>query len=140
MAVFTLDRAGGAEILKAVAAEEVSALAAQVAAAAGPDASLSTKVTSTRFVATVQVPAEAQAIDGVLSRAASTVGLTVRAYKKAGSGERKKVLGFVSRRQWRWAFWSKKPWAADKARETPGEKLIRYRQLPEATGKKTGTK
>ena len=137
MAVFTLNRAGGNEILKAVCAEEVSALAAQVVAAAGPEAFLSTKVTATRFVATIKVPAEAQATDGVLSRAATAVGLTINAYKKSGNDtERKKVIGFVSKSQWRWSFWSKKPWALSKARETPGEKLIRYRQLPESTRKK----
>jgi hypothetical protein len=133
--VFTLDKSGAAEILKAIAAEEVSAVAVQVAAAAGQGATVSTKVGATRFVATVQVPAEAQAKNGVLSRAASSLGLRVYPYKGGKSTGRQKVIGFVSKRQWRWAFWSQQPWARGKANDTPGEKLIRYRQLPEATGR-----
>ena len=136
--VFVLDRAGGAEVLKINAAQAITELANQVAGSAGAGAVVTTKVSKTRFVATVQVPADAQAMDGVLSRAASDVGLAVRAYKNATQGTgRKRVIGFVSKLQWRWAFWSEQPWALGKARETPGEKLIRYRRLPESTGKKS---
>jgi hypothetical protein len=132
---FVLDRAGGALILKAVTATAVLDLAKQVANSAGVGASVEGKVSQSRFVATVKVPAEEQAKNGVLSRAATDVGLTITPYKRDTTG-RKRVIGFVSKRQWRWAFWSEKPWARDKARETPGEKLIRYRNLPEATGTK----
>lgn len=136
MTTFVLNRVGGEEILKEFAAEAVTQLALEVAAGAGRSAVVETTVSRTRFVATVKVPAEDQAVDGVLSRAASDVGLTVVPYARAAKGaERKRVIGFASRRQWRWAFWSKKPWARDKARETPGDKLIRYRNLPESTGK-----
>lgn len=133
---FTLDRAGASVILKELSGAAVSELAQAVASGAGPDATVTTKVTKTRFVASVQVPAEQQATDGVLSRAAGALGLVVHPYGKATT-ERAKVVGFVSKRQWRWAFWSKKPWALGKARETPGEKIIRYQQLPEATGRNT---
>ena len=78
--VFVLDRAGGAEVLKEIAADAITELANQVAGSAGADAVVTTKVSKTRFVATVQVPAEAQAKDGVLSRAAAQAGLTVNAY------------------------------------------------------------
>lgn len=82
MATFQLDREGGAEVLKMLAAAEVAALAAQVAAAAGAEATTQTKQSKTRFVATVKVPALAQAKDGVLSRAAAQVGLGVQRYPK----------------------------------------------------------
>lgn len=39
--------------------------------------------------------------------------------------------GFRSRRQWRWAFASKKPWARTKAHRTKGGPKVRYRVLPE---------
>ena len=130
---FTLDRAGAAEVLKVIAAEEVSAIAAAVAAAAGEEAIVETKTTKTRFVATVKIPAQLQAAEGVLSRAATGVGLKINKYPR---GERKsaKKPGFASRVQWRWAFWSKQPWARPKAQETPGEKIIRYQNLPERSG------
>ena len=79
---FVLNRVGGGEVLKMIAAEEVSALAAQVAAAAGADAVIETKTSKTRFVASVKVPPDAQAKDGVLSRAAASVGLEINAYPK----------------------------------------------------------
>ena len=139
--VFVLDRAGGAIVLKEMATDAITELANQVAGSAGADAVVTTKVSKTRLVATVQVPAEAQAKDGVLSRAASDAGLVVMAYKSAAKGTgRKRVIGFVSKVQWRWAFWSEQPWAHGKARETPGEKLIRYRRLPDRTGKKSTPK
>ncbi|GAA3957942.1 hypothetical protein GCM10023085_45550 [Actinomadura viridis] len=42
--------------------------------------------------------------------------------------------GFVSRKQWRWAFATKQPWARRKARETPGPRKVRYRRLPVRKG------
>lgn len=78
---FELDRAGGAEVLKVLAAEAIAELAAQVAAKAGEGAEVSTSVTD-RARASVRVPADAQATDGVLSRAAAEVGLEVRPSKK----------------------------------------------------------
>jgi hypothetical protein len=79
--VFTLDPAGGAEVLKSIIADEIAALAQQIAAAAGSDAVVELSTTD-RAKAAVTVPAEAQAKDGVLSRAASTVGIEVRALKQ----------------------------------------------------------
>jgi hypothetical protein len=38
--------------------------------------------------------------------------------------------GFKSRKQWRWAFASKQPWAHEKAHRTSGGKIVRYRRLP----------
>jgi hypothetical protein len=73
---FHLDLAGGAEVLKEMAAESIAGIAAAVAAGAGPDAQVTQKVTD-RARATVKVPAEQQAKDGVLSRAASSAGLEV---------------------------------------------------------------
>jgi len=40
--------------------------------------------------------------------------------------------GYKSKKQWRWAFASKKPWARGKAHKTKGPKKIRYRRLPES--------
>lgn len=79
---FTLDKAGGAEVLKEIAAEEVLALAEAVAASAGSGAQVATTVSRSRFVATIQVPAQDQAKDGVLSRAAAQLGLTIKPYPK----------------------------------------------------------
>ena len=73
--VFVLDREGGAEVLKEIAADAITELANQVAASAGAEAVVTSKVSKTRFVATVKVPAAAQAKDGVLSRAAAQAGL-----------------------------------------------------------------
>lgn len=46
--------------------------------------------------------------------------------------------GFKSKKQWRWAFASKQPWAHEKAHRTKGGKKVRYRRLPESkhSGKK----
>lgn len=74
---FRLNRAGGAEVLKQVAAAAVNAAAQQVAAAAGPDAQVE-HYTTDRAAAAVSVPAEQQARDGVLTRAATAAGLEVR--------------------------------------------------------------
>lgn len=73
---FHLDVAGGAEVLKGMAVASIAGIAAAVAAGAGPDAVVTQGVTD-RARATVRVPAEQQAKDGVLSRAASAAGLEV---------------------------------------------------------------
>jgi hypothetical protein len=54
-----------------------------------------------------------------------------------GEGRKK---GFVSKKQWRWAFATKRSWARRKARETPGGPKARFRRLPVRKGsrKKTG--
>ena len=80
--VFVLDRAGGGEVLKELCAEAVTQLGVEVSADAGQTAVLETGVSKTRFVATIKVSAEAQAKDGVLTRAASQAGLTINAYPK----------------------------------------------------------
>ncbi|WP_019204582.1 hypothetical protein [Tsukamurella sp. 1534] len=74
---FKLDRAGGAEVLKELAAAHVNELARQIAAAAGADAEVETYSTD-RAAASVGVPAHRQATDGVLSRAAAAAGVEVR--------------------------------------------------------------
>lgn len=74
---FKLNRKGGAEVLKQLAAAEVNALARKVAAEAGEDADVD-EYTTDRAAASVSVPAEQQAKDGVLTRAATTAGLEVR--------------------------------------------------------------
>jgi len=77
-AKFTLDRKGGAEVLKQIAAAQINALAHQVGARAGKDAEVE-EYTTDRAAASVTVPAEQQAKDGVLTRAAAAAGLEVRA-------------------------------------------------------------
>lgn len=74
---FKLNRKGGAEVLKKLAAEVVNAKAREVAAAAGTDAVLDSYTTD-RAAASVSVPAEQQAKDGRLTRAAAAAGLEVR--------------------------------------------------------------
>ena len=74
---FKLNYKGGGEVLKQTAAPAVNAAARQVAAAAGPDAEVNTYTTD-RAAASVSVPAEQQAKDGALTRAASAAGLEVR--------------------------------------------------------------
>lgn len=74
---FRLDRKGGAEVLKQFSAPSVNALAQQVANAAGEDAEV-VEYTTDRAAASVRVPAEQQAKDGVLTRAAAAAGLEVR--------------------------------------------------------------
>lgn len=77
---FKLNRKGGAEVLKQIAAEQVDALARQVADHAGKDAEFE-KYTTDRAAASVSVPAHQQAKDGVLTRAAAASGLEVRLKK-----------------------------------------------------------
>lgn len=48
--------------------------------------------------------------------------------------KRKTYAGFKSRKQWRWAFATKQPWAREKAHKTKGGKGTRYRRLPETKG------
>lgn len=47
--------------------------------------------------------------------------------KKHGS-----YRGFKSKKQWRWAFASKQPFADKKAHETAGGPRVRYKRLPES--------
>ncbi|MGA5467173.1 hypothetical protein [Mycobacterium sp. NPDC050041] len=74
---FKLNRKGGAEVLKRTAAAAIANLAQEVAKNAGPDAKVSLYTTD-RAAASVSVPAEQQARDGVLTRAAAAAGLEVR--------------------------------------------------------------
>jgi hypothetical protein len=74
---FKLNRKGGAEILKELAAQHVNALARQIADHAGQAAEVD-EYTTDRAAASVGVPAYQQAKDGVLTRAAASVGLEVR--------------------------------------------------------------
>lgn len=73
---FKLNRKGGAEVLKQLAAPHINALAQQIAAQAGDDAVVS-EYTTDRAAAAVSVPAEQQAKDGALTKAASAAGLEV---------------------------------------------------------------
>lgn len=73
---FELDLAGGAEVLNEMAAPHVEALAGVVAAMAGEGATVKAYQTD-RAAAKVMVPADAQAVDGVLTKAASALGLAV---------------------------------------------------------------
>ena len=74
---FRLNRKGGAEVLKRMAADVVNAKAREVAANAGEDAKVD-EYTTDRAAASVRVPADQQAKDGVLTRAASAAGLEVQ--------------------------------------------------------------
>lgn len=74
---FKLNYKGGGEVLKQLAAQMVNAKGREVAAGAGPDAEFDTYTTD-RAAASVSVPAEQQAKDGRLTRAASGAGLQVR--------------------------------------------------------------
>ncbi|WP_199347826.1 hypothetical protein [Mycobacteroides chelonae] len=74
---FVLDQDGGAEVLKELAASAINDLAQQVADDIGEGAKVKT-CTTDRAAATVSVPAEMQAKDGVLTRAAAAAGLEVR--------------------------------------------------------------
>ena len=75
---FTLNKKGGSEVLKQVAADTVNAAARRVAASAGADADMQ-EYTTDRAAASVSVPAAQQAKNGALTRAASAAGLEVRA-------------------------------------------------------------
>lgn len=98
---FVLDREGGAEVLKTISAQRISELASSVSAAAGSESSITTKVSKTRFVATVRVPAASQAKDGVLSRAAAQVGLVLNQYPKKDSTKTKETREKTGRKRGR---------------------------------------
>lgn len=74
---FKLNYKGGGEVLKQLAAPMVNSVARQVGAAAGADAEVN-EYTTDRAAASVSVPAEQQAKNGALTRAASAAGLEVR--------------------------------------------------------------
>lgn len=48
--------------------------------------------------------------------------------------KRKTYAGYKSKKQWKWAFSSKQPWAREKAHKTKGGKVTRYRRLPASKG------
>ncbi|MFV8049733.1 hypothetical protein [Mycobacterium sp. 48b] len=73
---FELNLEGGAEVLKELSAGAIAELAAQIADAAGEGAEV-TMSTTDRARGSVSVPAEAQAKDGVLTKAAAAAGLEV---------------------------------------------------------------
>jgi hypothetical protein len=75
---FELDLGGGAEVLKVLVADEIAALTQQIAGQAGEGAEFKLDITD-RARGLVSVPAEAQAKDGVLTRAAAAAGLEVKA-------------------------------------------------------------
>lgn len=74
---FVLDQEGGAEVLKVLASGAIKDLADQIADAIGEGAEVKIYTTD-RVAASVSVPAEMQAKDGVLTRAAAAAGLEVR--------------------------------------------------------------
>jgi hypothetical protein len=74
---FELNLEGGAEVLNEMAAPHIAALAQQVAAGAGDDATVD-EYTTDRAAASVSVPAAQQAKHGALTRAAAEAGLEVR--------------------------------------------------------------
>ena len=75
---FRLDRRGVGEVLKsAEAAALINETARSVASQAGDGAEVE-EYTTDRNAASVSVPAERQARDGALTRAAAAVGLEVR--------------------------------------------------------------
>jgi hypothetical protein len=46
--------------------------------------------------------------------------------------------GFKSKKQWRWAFANKMPWAREKAHKTKGGKVTRFRRLPASKHSRKG--
>lgn len=76
--IFKLNYKGGGEVLKQLAAPHINAIARQVADQIGEDATVE-EYTTDRAAASVAVPAERQAKDGALTRAAAAAGLEVRA-------------------------------------------------------------
>ncbi|ORA23402.1 hypothetical protein [Mycobacterium aquaticum] len=73
---FELDHRGAEEVLKRIAAGEINALARKVGSHAGDDAIVA-EYTTDRAAASISVPAEQQAKDGVLTRAAAAAGLEI---------------------------------------------------------------
>jgi hypothetical protein len=78
---FELDLAGGAEVLKELVADEIFALTAAIGGNAGEGAEVKTSVTD-RARGSVTVPAETQAKDGVLTKAAAAAGLEIKPYPR----------------------------------------------------------
>jgi hypothetical protein len=78
---FELNLEGGAEVLKEMCAPHIKALAEGIAATAGEDAKVYHRVTD-RAAASVVVPAEQQARDGVLTRALSEAGIEISPHKE----------------------------------------------------------
>jgi hypothetical protein len=79
---FELDRNGGAEVLKRLAADEIHALTQKIAANAKQDADDLVWVhegVTDRAHGSVTVPAAEQAKHGTLTKAAAAAGLEVRA-------------------------------------------------------------
>lgn len=81
--VFKIDKKAIAELAKGAAAQAVvTGVANKIAAATGVDVDAEVQEYRTdRAVASVVVSADDQAADGVLSRAASAVGITISARK-----------------------------------------------------------
>lgn len=75
---FELNLEGGAQVLKELSAGAIADLAGQIAAQAGEGAEVETYVTD-RAAAAVSVPADAQARDGALTKAAAAAGLEMTA-------------------------------------------------------------
>lgn len=80
---FQIDREGGSEVLKVMAREAISELALQIGAAADEGAKVADysqieEYVTDRFAASVTVPAERQAKQGVLTKAAAAAGLEVK--------------------------------------------------------------
>lgn len=78
---FVLNPKGGAEVLKALAADLINETAQKLAASIGPEANVETYSTD-RAAASVSVPAHMQAKDGALTKAAASLGLAVTLKKK----------------------------------------------------------
>jgi hypothetical protein len=74
---FRLNRKGGSEVLKELAATRINALAHQIAAEVGEGAEVE-EYTTDRAAASVSVSSHRQAKDGALTRAAAAAGLEVR--------------------------------------------------------------
>lgn len=91
---FELDLEGGAEVLKELAAGAIADLTQQIADAVGEGAKVKMSTTD-RARGSVSVPAEAQAKDGVLTKAAAAAGLevTLRPEKPRKSRSRKSRKG-----------------------------------------------
>lgn len=71
----------------------------------------------------------------VMSNAPSAAGRSrsARGVAKPGVGKKRGTYhGFKSKKQWRWAFASKQPWADQKAHRTAGGPRVRYKRLPES--------
>lgn len=73
---FELNLEGGAEVLKELSAGVIADLTQQIADAAGEGATVEMSTTD-RARGSVSVPADRQAIDGVLTKAAAAAGLEV---------------------------------------------------------------